>query len=175
MGKIVDWITLKTEYQTGDTKSVSEFLKQKGIKLNGNTSRQIKGWVDDREQFQIELQKKMLDKSQEKLTEVFVDDITEMRLRHSKIAKYIQTKALQTLQRKDFDTAYQAVRALATGVQEERGIVGMDNQSNMIVSPEVQLAMKTRYYDKIKDMNFDELIQVLQRLKELEQNEIDVV
>ena len=39
-----DWIALEKEYILSDYKSVSAFLKDKGIKQTGNTNRQTKGW-----------------------------------------------------------------------------------------------------------------------------------
>lgn len=41
-----DWITLEKEYILSDYKSVSAFLKDKGIKQTGNTNKQTKGWND---------------------------------------------------------------------------------------------------------------------------------
>lgn len=39
-----DWNKLEQEYILGDYKSVSAFLKEKGINPTGNTNKQTKGW-----------------------------------------------------------------------------------------------------------------------------------
>lgn len=39
-----DWIALEKEYILSDYKSVSAFLKDKGISINGSTKKSTKGW-----------------------------------------------------------------------------------------------------------------------------------
>lgn len=170
----LDWRLLKTEYITGATKSLSNFLVQKGIKLNGNSSRQTKGWIEERNKFQEDLGRKIEEETQDKIVETYSVDIAEIRTRHFKIAKYIQAKALQTLRDKDFETASQAVRAIDTAVKEERGAAGMDNQNfgvnNGINNP---LVFGTRYGEELKNMDYDQLIAVLQKMKELDETKIN--
>lgn len=162
----INWLALETEYKTGNIKSVSEFVRQKGIKFNGNTSRKIKGWIEAREQYQVELQKKMLTKTQEKISDAYAFDIAEIRARHSKIAKFIQTKALHTLQNQDFETASQAVRALEIGVRAESGASGIDNaKPESFGSNNIPLT-STRYGQDLLKMNYSQLIDLLQKLRE---------
>lgn len=41
-----DWIALEKEYILSNYKSVSAFLKDKGIPYNRNTQKQTKGWSE---------------------------------------------------------------------------------------------------------------------------------
>lgn len=43
-----DWKQLEKEYILSDYKSVSSFLKDKGIKSNGSTKKSTKGWKEKR-------------------------------------------------------------------------------------------------------------------------------
>lgn len=61
-----DWKQLEKEYILSDCKSVSAFLKEKGIKATGNTNKQTKGWNDKRAKKEQEKSKKII----EKVTEI---------------------------------------------------------------------------------------------------------
>ena len=41
-----DWENLEKEYILGNYKSVSAFLKEKGVPNNGSTRKQTSGWKD---------------------------------------------------------------------------------------------------------------------------------
>ena len=45
-----DWIALEEEYILSDYKSVSAFLKDKGINNNGTTRKRTSGWKDKKRQ-----------------------------------------------------------------------------------------------------------------------------
>ena len=49
-----DWKQLEKEYILSDYKSVSAFLKDKGIKRNGSVQQAVKGWNEKRVQKQFE-------------------------------------------------------------------------------------------------------------------------
>ena len=53
-----------------------------------------------------------------------VESIEAMRERHMRLLKAIQGKAIQALQQLPLDTAFQAVRALALTIEQERVIRG---------------------------------------------------
>lgn len=168
MATDIDWLALEPEYKTGNIKSVSEFLRQKDIKLNGNTSRKVKGWTEAREHYQLELQKKMLEKTQDKISDAFAFDITEIRARHLKMAKFVQTKALQTLQKQDFETASQAVRALEIGIRAESEVSGIATVKDNSVGINNLPIMSTRYGQALSKMNYSQLIELLQKVRETE-------
>lgn len=60
-----DWIALEKEYVLGNYKSVSAFLREKGIKQNGNTFKYTKGWKDKK----VEKEEKKSSKTVEKVIE----------------------------------------------------------------------------------------------------------
>ena len=57
-----DWIALEKEYILSDYKSVSTFLKDKGIRQTGNTNKQTKGWNDKRAKKEQKKSKKIVEK-----------------------------------------------------------------------------------------------------------------
>lgn len=65
-----DWKQLEKEYILSDYKSVSSFLKDKGIKSNGSTKNRTKGWKNKKvlkeEQKSIKVIEKVLEKESEK-------------------------------------------------------------------------------------------------------------
>lgn len=65
-----DWKQLEKEYILGNYKSVSSFLKDKGIKQNGSTKKSTKGWkgkkVLKEEQKSTKVIEKVLEKESEK-------------------------------------------------------------------------------------------------------------
>lgn len=61
-----DWIALEKEYILGDYKSVSSFLKDKGISNNGTTRRHTSGWKDKKRQKEDKKATKTIEKIIEK-------------------------------------------------------------------------------------------------------------
>ena len=65
-----DWKQLEKEYILSDYKSVSSFLKDKGIKSNGSTKNRTKGWKNKKvlkeEQKSTKVIEKVLEKESEK-------------------------------------------------------------------------------------------------------------
>lgn len=65
-----DWKQLEKEYILSDYKSVSSFLKDKGISINGSTKKSTKGWKNKKvlkeEQKSTKIIEKVLEKESEK-------------------------------------------------------------------------------------------------------------
>lgn len=61
-----DWIALEKEYVLSDYKSVSAFLKDKGISNNGTTRKNTSGWNKKKRQKQDKIETKTLEKIIEK-------------------------------------------------------------------------------------------------------------
>ena len=65
-----DWKQLEKEYILSDYKSVSSFLKDKGISINGSTKKRTKGWKNKKvlkeEQKSTKIIEKVLEKESEK-------------------------------------------------------------------------------------------------------------
>ena len=64
-----DWIALEKEYILSDYKSVSTFLKDKGIRQTGNTNKQTIGWNDKRAKKEQKKSTKIVEKVIEKESE----------------------------------------------------------------------------------------------------------
>lgn len=72
-----DWKQLEKEYILSDYKSVSSFLKDKGIEQNGNTYKKTKGWknkkVEKEEKKSSKTVEKVIEKESEKEAQQIVD------------------------------------------------------------------------------------------------------
>nr|DAH86725.1 MAG TPA: hypothetical protein [Caudoviricetes sp.] len=78
-----DWIALEEEYILSDYKSVSAFLKVKGINNNGTTRKRTSGWKDKKRQKEDKKATKTIEKVIEKQSEndantaVKINDVAE--------------------------------------------------------------------------------------------------
>lgn len=78
-----DWIALEEEYILSDYKSVSAFLKDKGINNNGTTRKRTSGWKDKKRQKEDKKATKTIEKVIEKQSEndantaVKINDVAE--------------------------------------------------------------------------------------------------
>lgn len=64
-----DWKQLEKEYILGDYKSVSSFLKSKGIKTSGSTKKNTKGWKEKKVLKEEQKSTKIIEKVTEKEAE----------------------------------------------------------------------------------------------------------
>ncbi len=64
-----DWKQLEKEYILGEYKSVSSFLKDKGISINGSTKKSTKGWKNKKVLKEDEKSTKVIEKVIEKESE----------------------------------------------------------------------------------------------------------
>ena len=74
-----DWKQLEKEYILSDYKSVSAFLKDKGIKRNGSVQQAVKGWNEKRVQKQFEKCSKTIEKVIEKEAEKEAQEIVNIK------------------------------------------------------------------------------------------------
>ena len=61
-----DWKQLEKEYILSDYKSVSSFLKDKGISINGSTKKSTKGWKNKKVLKEEQKRTKIIEKVLEK-------------------------------------------------------------------------------------------------------------
>lgn len=73
-----DWIALEKEYILGDYKSVSAFLKYKGINNNGTIRKHTSGWKDKKRQKEDEKATKTVEKIIEKQSENDANTIVKL-------------------------------------------------------------------------------------------------
>lgn len=82
-----DWIALEKEYILSEYKSVSAFLKDKGISRNGNVQKIVKGWKNKKVQKELKKSSKTVEKiieqqsSNEASTVVKINDVANKLLK----------------------------------------------------------------------------------------------
>lgn len=74
-----DWKQLEREYILGDYKSVSAFLKEKGINNNGTTRKRTSGWKDKKKQKEDKKTTKTINKVIEKESEKEAQKIADLK------------------------------------------------------------------------------------------------
>ena len=74
-----NWKQLEKEYILSDYKSVSAFLKDKGIKRNGSTQKAVKGWNEKKVQKEFEKGSKTIKKVIEKESEKEAQQIVNIK------------------------------------------------------------------------------------------------
>lgn len=74
-----DWKQLEREYILSDYKSVSTFLKNKGIKQNGSTKSRTKGWKNKKVQKEEQKSTKVIEKVLEKEIEKEANKIIQVK------------------------------------------------------------------------------------------------
>ena len=74
-----DWKQLEKEYILGDYKSVSAFLKDKGIKRNGSVQQAVKGWNEKKVQKEFKKGSKTIEKVIEKEAEKEAQQIVDIK------------------------------------------------------------------------------------------------
>lgn len=74
-----DWKQLEKEYILSDYKSVSSFLKDKGIKSNGSTKNRTKGWKNKKVLKEEQKSTKVIEKVLEKESEKEANEIIQVK------------------------------------------------------------------------------------------------
>lgn len=74
-----DWKQLEKEYVLSDYKSVSAFLRDKGIKATGNTNKQTKGWNNKKAKKEQKKGNKIIEKVIEKESEKEAQQIADIK------------------------------------------------------------------------------------------------
>lgn len=91
-----DWIALEKEYILGDYKSVSSFLKDKGISNNGTTRRHTSGWKDKKRQKEDKKATKTIEKIIEKQSNEDANTIVKINDVANKLLKKVMEAADKT-------------------------------------------------------------------------------
>ena len=86
-----DWKQLEKEYILSDYKSVSSFLKDKGISINGSTKKSTKGWKNKKVLKEDKKSTKIIEKVIEKESEKEADKIIQVKdVANDLLAKIVQ-------------------------------------------------------------------------------------
>lgn len=88
-----DWEQLEREFIVSEFKSVSKFLKEKGITQNGNTKKYTKGWKDKKGQKEYQKSTKII----EKITEKQINEEVEKALKTKDLANELMYKIQESM------------------------------------------------------------------------------
>lgn len=89
-----DWKRLENEFILSDYKSVSAFLKNKGIKATGNTNKQTKGWNEKRAKKEQEKSRKIIEKVTEEESKKEAQQIVDINM----VAKKLLNKTSEAIE-----------------------------------------------------------------------------
>lgn len=159
MGRKYDWLKLKQEFVSGNWLTVADFFRDKSIPSNSRTRTNTKGWQGAR----AEYLKQVISQAQQKAVESEVD----IRLRQQKEAKLLQKKGLEKLSELEITNIEEARRMITSGLEQERLALGLDNK---VTATQVNINQpgKTRFDELIEKANYEELLQMIAELKQLE-------
>lgn len=130
-----DWKQLEKEYILGDYKSVSSFLKAKGIKPSGSTKKNTKGWKEKKVLKEEQKSTKVIEKVLEKEIEKEVDINT----RHLKLydsfldvleGSFRNPYEYMYCDMPDYDKLKKMVYILAKAQKGQRLAKGLDKEEN---------------------------------------------
>ena len=91
-----DWIALEKEYILSDYKSVSAFLKDKSISINGSTKNKTKGWKRKKVQKEGQKSTKTIEKFIEKQSNEDANTIVKINDVANKLLKKVMEAADKT-------------------------------------------------------------------------------
>ena len=130
-----DWKQLEKEYILSDYKSVSSFLKAKGIKPSGSTKKNTKGWKGKKVLKEEQKSTKVIEKVLEKEIEKEVDINT----RHLKLydsfldvleGSFKNPAEYMYLEMPDYDKLKKMVDILEKAQKGQRLAKGLDKEEN---------------------------------------------
>ena len=130
-----DWKQLEKDYILGDYKSVSSFLKDKGINNNGTTRKHTSGWKDKKRQREDKKATKII----EKVTEKEIEKEVDINTRHLKLydsfldvleGSFKNSKEYMYLGMPDYDKLKKMMDILEKLQKGQRLAKGLDKESN---------------------------------------------
>ncbi len=166
MVTFLKWGELKSEYLNGSIGTVSDFLRQKNIKRNGNSSRLTKGWSYQRLKYQEQLERAKREEEIKRVSQVEAEFVA----RRIRIARNLQFKALHSLAHQKPKTVMQSLKMLVDGLREEREALGLNKNSrlgnaNDVMNPlTIAITNVGRYGQRLLKMNPVELRVEIDRL-----------
>lgn len=130
-----DWKQLEKEYILSDYKSVSSFLKDKGINNNGTTRKHTSGWKDKKRQKEDIKTTKII----EKVTEKEIEKEVDVNTRHLKLydnflnvleGSFKNPSEYMYLGKPDYDKLKKMVDILEKSQKGQRLAKGLDKEEN---------------------------------------------
>lgn len=156
MKKKYDWIKLKNDFVTGKYLTITDFFISKNVKNNSRSRINAKGWIEDRKSYN----ESVLVETKGQILESEVD----IRLRQREIAKKLQEKGLEALNRLEVNNPDDARKMITGGLEQEREALGLDNKH--ISATQVNFNVgRTNWDEKIEKMDYSELLQFIAEIK----------
>lgn len=130
-----NWKQLEKEYILSDYKSVSSFLKDKGINNNGTTRKHTSGWKDKKRQKEDKKATKII----EKVTEREIEKEVDINTRHLKLydsflnvleGSFKNPAEYMYLEMPDYDKLKKMVDILEKSQKGQRLAKGLDKEEN---------------------------------------------
>lgn len=151
-----DWKQLEKEYILSNYKSVSSFLKEKGINNNGTTRKHTSGWKDKKRQ----KEDKKVTKIIEKVTEKEIEKEVDINTRHLKLydrflevleCSFKNPNEYMYLGMPDYDKLKKMVDILKKSQKGQRLAKGLDKESENNASQSLADTIQKAYESKAGD------------------------
>lgn len=166
-----DWNKLKGEYLAGNWYTVQSFLDEKGVFMNRV---ETKGWTKEKD----ELQKQALVGASKKIVEDDIQDITSIRVRQARMARYLQLLGAEKLQavkkeatdnNKSVDMSIEDARKLVVaGLEQERKATGMEGGNpQSLTQININAGPKTNIDKLIENLDYEGTLELIAELKRL--------
>ena len=146
-----NWIELEKEYLTGDSKSVSAFLKEKGIPNNGSTRNKTKGWNEKKRQKQDKTKTKTIEKIIEKQSEKEADKILRVKDVANELLLKISEATTELKKDKDmFGNVYESIidradlKKLTSALKDISDIIGENKDPESSFVSDIEKAWSDR-------------------------------
>ncbi len=156
-----NWPKLKRDYLTGDWLTVKEFLEFK--KIPTTNFNQTAGWASEKKA----LQERMTDEAKDKMVSQSVDDITAVRNRQARLARYLQAKAAKKLKTLPIETIDEARRMVIAGMKEERKALGIGEKASRPGGlTQINIELPNTNLDKLlKESDYEGVLKLLAEVK----------
>jgi len=156
-----DWDKLKAEFLAGKWLTVKEFLEEKGIPAGWAFDDKVKGWAKDKK----EMSKKALERSTKEILKKDINDITSIRMRQARTARFMQLKGLATLREKEVESIEEARRLVTAGLKEEREALGIGSPRQQTLTQINIGGPKTNLDKMIEDLDYEGILKLIAELK----------
>lgn len=156
--KKYNWEKLKAEFIAGDWLNVTEFFRDKNIPMS-NSSKTV-GWGDEKQKYE----KEVLTAASKKMLSQDVEDITKVRSRQARLAKFMQLKGMNKLQTTEVNNLDEARKLMVSGMQEERRALGMEGNKQSLTQINIG-GPKTNLDKLVEKLDYEGLLGLIAQLK----------
>ena len=155
-----NWQNLKREYLTGDWLTVKSFLEFKHIPTTNFN--QTAGWASEKRS----LQDRITEEAKDKMISQSVDDITAVRNRQARLARFLQAKAAKQIKKLPIETIDEARRMIIAGMKEERKALGIGEKAYPRGLTQINIELPNTNLDKLlKESDYEGVLKLLAEVK----------